>query len=81
MLQLQTSAIPDNFIIGDETWNEGKSRMLVFSTSGKHKILRHAQNIYVDGTFAIVNKPFYQLFSIHCLVAVKSTDKNTNEKK
>lgn len=38
-------------------------------------IMRTAKTIYVDGTFKIVRKPFYQLVGFHCFIKQKENIK------
>ena len=44
------------------------ARHLVFATKNQLSHLSKCKRWYVDGTFKIVRRPFYQLFSIHGFV-------------
>ena len=37
-------------------------------TSQQKKIMKNAKNVYLDGTFKIVTKPFVQLYSINVFI-------------
>ena len=54
-------SIPESFYRG-EVENHGR-RHLLFATAKQLQILNTAKTWYIDGTFKIVSKPFYQLLS------------------
>ncbi|XP_055955207.1 uncharacterized protein LOC126809860 isoform X3 [Patella vulgata] len=57
------TAIPEVFLQKDIHTKDG--RHLLFATEKQIELLGKAKTWYIDGTFRIVNKPFYQLLSIH----------------
>ena len=65
-------AMPDGFLQGDI--RVGEARHLLFFTDQQLGVLKKAKTWYLDGTFKIIKKPFYQLFSIHAFVK-GNTDK------
>lgn len=67
---LQHDHIPNDFLLKDIAG--GKSRHLLFATKDQLAYLTSAKTWYVDGTFYVVGKPFYQLFSVNAYV--KSDD-------
>lgn len=58
--------IPESFY-RDEVEYLGR-RHLLFATAKQLELLTKAKTWYIDGTFKIVSKPFYQLLSIHAFV-------------
>lgn len=46
----------------------GQSRHLIFATSKQLDLLTNAKTWYIDGTFKVISKPFYQLLSVHSFV-------------
>ena len=58
--------IPDNFLQADI--QQHGQRHLLFATPEGLSLLALAKSWYIDGTFAVVGKPFKQLLSIHCYV-------------
>jgi len=67
---LDDTHIPTEFLVADITGST--YRHLVFATPEQLSFLSRAKTWYIDGTFHVVGKPFYQLFSIHAYV--KSDD-------
>ena len=68
--QLDTAFLPEDFYRGDVV--AGKNRHLVFATNQQLEMLSKTKVWYIDGTFKVVKKPFYQLLSIHGFI--KSDD-------
>ena len=62
----KSDAIPDNFVQGDI--DLGDARHLVFFSKDQLKLMKKAKTWYIDATFKVVNKPFYQLFSVHVFI-------------
>ena len=62
----RTEGIPDNFLQGDI--DLGTARHIVFASDEQLKLMKKAKTWYIDATFKVVDKPFYQLFSIHVFV-------------
>ena len=60
------SHIPDDFLLDDV--KIGNRRHLVFGTQYGLDVLSRSKSRYLDGTFELVKKPFYQLFTIHCFI-------------
>ncbi|KAI8516610.1 hypothetical protein Bbelb_051910 [Branchiostoma belcheri] len=50
-------------------------RHLVFATDHQLKLLARAKTWYMDATFKVVGKPFYELFGIHAFVREDDTEK------
>ena len=63
---INMDALPDNFFIADIMVNN--RRHLIFATNHQLHLLKRAKNWYVDATFKVIRKPFYQLFSIHAFI-------------
>ena len=63
---LQENHIPQEFLQKDIT--SSRSRHLIFATKEQRAYLSSAKTWYVDGTFYVVWRPFYQLFSVHAFV-------------
>lgn len=55
-----------------QTVESSGRRHLIFVTDKQLDLLSKAKTWYIDGTFKVINKPFYQLVSIHAFV--KSED-------
>ena len=66
MFQINLEHIPNNFLRSDISV-EG-ARHIIFMTDKQIDILSNAKVWYLDGTFNIINRPFQQLFGIHCFV-------------
>jgi hypothetical protein len=45
------------------------------------KFLKKAKRWYIDGTFFVTPKPFYQLYIIHAFIRHGELDIQVNEKK
>ncbi|XP_053380312.1 uncharacterized protein LOC128548830 [Mercenaria mercenaria] len=58
--------IPKTFPRADV--KSGAGRHIVFATDQQLQLLSNAKTWYIDGTFKIVTKPFYQLVSIHAFI-------------
>ncbi|XP_076113413.1 uncharacterized protein LOC143081063 [Mytilus galloprovincialis] len=56
----------DGFVVGDITVRD--KRHIMFATQEQLQLLQTAKKWYLDGTFKVVKKPFYQLFSIHAFI-------------
>lgn len=67
--------LPPNFLQRDIYVDE--ARHLLFAITQQLEVLKKARTWYMDATFKIVSKPFYQLFSIHAFV--RGEDKNTKQ--
>ena len=63
---IQKENIPDNFLIKDISISS--ERHLLFATQKQLEFLNQAKTWYVDATFELVRKPFYQLFTINAFV-------------
>ncbi|XP_078701705.1 uncharacterized protein LOC144927841 [Branchiostoma floridae x Branchiostoma belcheri] len=50
-------------------------RRVVFATDHQLKLLARAKTWYMDATFKVVRKPFYQLFGIYAFVCEDDTEK------
>ena len=64
--ELDDNYIPKEFLQKDIAITGG--RHLIFATSEQLALLKNARTWYVDATFRVVLKPFYQLFGIHAFV-------------
>ncbi|ESO08139.1 hypothetical protein HELRODRAFT_169877 [Helobdella robusta] len=60
-----------NFLCAD--LKRDNQRHLLFATEDQLNSLRQAENWFMDGTFSVVKKPFFQLYTIH--VFIKHNDK------
>ncbi|ESO08389.1 hypothetical protein HELRODRAFT_169214 [Helobdella robusta] len=69
--ELDNSLIPQNFLCAD--LKRDNQRHLLFATEDQLNSLRQAENWFMDGTFSVVKKPFFQLYTIH--VFIKHNDK------
>jgi hypothetical protein len=65
-LQIDRDFIGDNFILDDIRIDD--QRHLIFGTSGQLQQLKQSKRWFIDGTFKLVKKPFYQLCTIHAFV-------------
>ena len=74
--EFDNTFIPD-FLVGDVTVTDSgtTSRHLIFATELQLGLLARAKTWYVDGTFKVVKKPFYQMWSIHAFVQQGNTCK------
>lgn len=63
--QINTPCIPAGFLKADV---RSCGRHLILATDEQLEILCNALEWYVDGTFDLVKKPFYQLYSIHAFI-------------
>ncbi|XP_077991062.1 uncharacterized protein LOC144445397 [Glandiceps talaboti] len=72
---IDLSFIPLGFLQKDVTI-EG-ARHLIFYTSQQTEVLSQSKSWYVDATFKIVHKPFYQMFLIHTFM--KGPDGNVKQ--
>ncbi|CAG2216714.1 unnamed protein product [Mytilus edulis] len=55
--------LPENFFKKDVVVDS--NRHLIFATDSQLDVLSSAKVWYMDATFKIISKPFYQMFSIH----------------
>lgn len=62
--------IPDYFYLEEAKVDD--RRHFIFATPDGLEILAKAKRRYMDGTFTIVQAPFYQLLTIHAFI--KSAD-------
>ena len=53
----------ENFLLVEDC--QGDSKIVIFSTEHNLELLAQAEKIYVDGTFQICPRVFYQIFSLH----------------
>ena len=63
---VEENNIPQSFLKADVT--SVQNRHFIFATDEQLKLLSNARKWYIDGTFWIVKKPFYQLVSFHAFV-------------
>ena len=56
-----------NSLVKDIQLENGR-RHVVFGTPDQLEVLSKAKRWYIDGTFHIVRKPFYQLLTVHCFI-------------
>ena len=59
--------LPENFLISDI--QSTTSRHLVFATNKQLQLLARCKTWYMDGTFKLVKKNLYQIFSIHGFIS------------
>ena len=64
--EINMDHIPENFLRHDI--NQNNARHLIFMTEKQLEIMSTSKVWYLDGTFRIINRPFQQLFGIHCFV-------------
>ena len=65
--QINRDFLPsEDFIIEDLSF-EG-ARHVLFATPDQLQHLQRARRWFIDGTFKVVSRPFYQLMSIHAFV-------------
>lgn len=67
---IDDSYIPPDFLQSDIA--KHGQRHLIFYSADCLRLLSIAKSWYIDGTFAVVSKPFQQLLSIHCFVEADS---------
>jgi hypothetical protein len=65
---LKMSKKGENFLLEDVRDAGGKHRIFIFGTNENVKVLMNNRNWFMDGTFKVSPKIFYQLYTIHCLV-------------
>ncbi|KAI8496918.1 hypothetical protein Bbelb_255730 [Branchiostoma belcheri] len=70
---LQEEHIPGGFFRADIRYDW--HRHIVFATDHQLKLLAREKTWYMDATFNVVGKPFYQLFGIHAFVREDDTEK------
>ncbi|VDI07679.1 Hypothetical predicted protein [Mytilus galloprovincialis] len=58
--------LPENFFRKDVVVDS--NRHLIFATDSQLDVLSSAKVWYMDATFKIIRKPFYQMFSIHAFL-------------
>jgi len=58
--------IPEGFV--KEDFRIDGSRHIVLTTASMMSLLGRACTWYVDATFKLVKRPFYQLFSVHAFI-------------
>ncbi|XP_052271651.1 uncharacterized protein LOC127872359 [Dreissena polymorpha] len=63
---LDREYIGDNFILDDISYED--QRHIVFATTEQLGELKQSRKWFVDGTFKLVKRPFYQLVTIHAFV-------------
>lgn len=54
-----------NFILYDRHEPESDSRLIIFGTQENLDFLVRCEGLFMDGTFGVVPKLFYQLYTIH----------------
>lgn len=64
--QLNTDFLQEPFLVGDV--RVGDERHMMFATDEQLGLLQRAKRLYLDATFRVVSRPFYQLFSIHAFL-------------
>ena len=64
--QINLEHIATNFMRADISVDG--ARHVIFMTDKQVEIMSNAKVWYLDGTFRIINRPFHQLFGIHCFV-------------
>jgi hypothetical protein len=70
--QVQDDFLPEEFYLGDFRSRLGPGRPggrhMIFATDRQVKLLSNAKTWYIDATFFVVKRPFYQLLSIHAFL-------------
>lgn len=61
----------EQFVYGDI--KEGDNRIIIFTIKNNLTKLRDAEFWMMDGTFKVVPKLFYQLYTVHCSIAPHKT--------
>ena len=61
--ELQLGNIVPGFVLQDIA--KDTARHIIFATPEQRELLRSVKQVFMDGTFRVVRKPFTQLFSFH----------------
>ena len=62
-LHMDGCGVPSNFV--KSNIRSDNTRHIIFATCAWLKLLAEAKTWYVNGTFKVIRKPFYQLLSVH----------------